>query len=312
MEKTIIKDFYSLKKYFRTIERPFFALNKYPYSTLIGIEKFINNFQVLAFLNSNEAELIAKKNKILLFMDGKIRGEIKGEDYPDMNSIYGQIGKDENRQTISILKDEKIINYLQGFKENPVLLVYRMSEGLVKTFKNHDWTIVGSDYDVRKKYDNKIYFNKILEEINLPVPRYIIISQEEIDYNNIVKSLGDKIVIQFPNSYSGSGTFIIYSEEDFNIAIFSERFLKQKNKNLHGKIRITKYVNRKLSPVMGVCCTKEGIVYTDYTTKLLMPRKSSKKKRAQGSIAGTNGPVQSSPRVSRNRHITRQRKLGLI
>src|SRR5210317_80062 len=117
MKKHVIKDFDSLKNYYRTIERPFFALNKYPYSTLIGIENFIKNFQVLAFLNSKEAESVAKKHKIFLFMEGKFRGEIRGEDYPDVNSLYDQIGKDENRQTISILKDEKIINYSHGYKE---------------------------------------------------------------------------------------------------------------------------------------------------------------------------------------------------
>ncbi|MEJ2198598.1 MAG: ATP-grasp domain-containing protein [Desulfuromonadales bacterium] len=249
MKKYVIKDFDSLKNYYRTIERPFFALNKYPYSTLIGIENFINNFQILAFLNSKEVESIAKKHKISFFMEGRIRGEIKGEDYPDMNSLYSHIGKDENRLTISILKDEQII--------------YRMSEGLVKAFEEYDWTIVGSDYNVRMKCDNKVYFNKILEDINLPVPPYMIRFQEDLDYNEIVNSLGEKIVIQFPTSYSGSGTFIINSREDFYRTISSEKFLKQKKKNEEGKIRITRYVNRKLSPVMGVCCTKEGIVYTD-------------------------------------------------
>ena len=160
MKKYIIKDFYSLKKYFRKIKSPFFAVNKYPYNTLIGIENFINKFEILSFLNSKEAEIISKKHKISFFMGGKIRGEIKGEDYPDMSQIYNKIGKDENRKTISILKDDNIINYLRSYKEKPVLLFYRISEGLLRIFKEHDWVIVGSDYNVRMKCDNKIYFNK--------------------------------------------------------------------------------------------------------------------------------------------------------
>ena len=98
-------------------------------------------------------------------MGGDIRGEIKGEDYPDMSQLHNQTGSDENRLTISILKDKKIIDYLQGFKESPVLLVYRVSEGLVKTFAEHDWTVVGSDYNTRKKCDNKTCFNKILSSL---------------------------------------------------------------------------------------------------------------------------------------------------
>lgn len=286
MKKYVIEDFDSLKNYFRTIERPFFALNKYPYSTLIGIENFIKNFQVLAFLNSKEVETIAKKNKTFLFMEGKFKGEIKDEDYPEINSLYEQIGKDENRQTISILKDRKIVDYLQSFKEKPILLVYRISEGLVKVFKEYDWTIVGSDYKVRKKCDNKVYFNKILEELNLPVPPYIIKSQEDIDYNKIVNLLGEKIVIQFPSSYSGSGTFIIYSREDFYVTISSEKFLKQKKKNELGKIRITKFVNRKLSPVMGVCCTKEGIVYTDLYHQIIDAPEVVNKEKGTGVYCG--------------------------
>ena len=269
MEKYIIKDFYSLKNYFRKIESPFFAVNKYPYSPLIGIENFVNDFHVLAFLNSKEAESIAKKHDIFFFMEGIIKGEIKGVDYPDMTSIYNEIGNDENRKTISLLKDANIINYLKSFKKKPVLLFYRMSKGLMNSLEGHDWTIVCSDYKARNKCDNKVYFNKIIEEINLPVPPYIIENQEYIDYKNLKKILGDKIVIQFPTSYSGSGTFIINSKEEYLMTISSERFLKQKKKNGEGKIKITKYVNRKLSPVMGVCCTKEGIIYTDLYLQII-------------------------------------------
>ena len=310
MKKYLIKDFDTLKEYFRTIERPFFALNKYPYSTLIGIENFINNFQILAFLNSKEVGPIAKRHKISLFMEGKIRGEIKGEDYPDMNSLYDQIGKDENRQTISILKDEKIINYLEGLKDNPVLLVYRMSEGLVKAFEKHDWTIVGSDYDVRKKCDNKVYFNKILEEINLPVPPYMIRSEEDIDYNQIVSTLGEKIVIQFPTSYSGSGTFIINSREDFYETTSSEKFLKQKKKNEEGNIRITRYVNRKLSPVMGVCCTKEGIVYTDLYHQIIDAPEVVKKGKGTGVYCGNEWTSARFPDTVRKQAYDAAEKIG--
>ena len=286
MKKHIIEDFYSLKNYFKTIERPFFAVNKYPYSALIGIENLLNNFEVLAFLNSKEAEAIAEKRKILFYMGGKIRGEIKGEDSIDMTSIYNQAGRDENSKTIATLKDDKIVKHLQRFEENPVLLVYRMSKGLVKTFEDHNWTVVGSDYNVREKYDNKIDFNKMLEEIELPAPPYSILSQEDIDYKEVVKSLGEKIVIQFPTSFSGSGTFIIKSKEDFYTTISSERFNKQKKKNTLGRIRISKYVNRKLSPVMGVCCTKEGIVYTDLYNQIIDAPEVVKKEKGTGVYCG--------------------------
>lgn len=286
MKKHIIEDFYSLKNYFKTIERPFFAVNKYPYSALIGIENLLNNFEVLAFLNSKEAEAIAEKRKILFFMGGKIRGEIKGEDSIDMTSICNQAGRDENSKTIATLNDDKIVKHLQRFEENPVLLVYRMSKGLVKTFEDHNWTVVGSDYNVREKYDNKIDFNKMLEEIELPAPPYLVLSQEDIDYKEVLKSLGDKIVIQFPTSFSGSGTFIIRSKEDFYTAISSERFSKQKKKNTLGRIRISKYVNRKLSPVIGVCCTKEGIVYTDLYNQIIDAREVVKKEKGTGVYCG--------------------------
>lgn len=310
MKKHIIKDFYSLKSYFKTIERPFFAVNKYPYSALIGIENLLNNFEVLAFLNSKEAEAIAEKRKILFFMGGKIRGEIKGEDSIDMTSIYNQAGRDENSKTIATLKDDKIVKHLQRFEENPVLLVYRMSKGLVKTFEDHNWTVVGSDYNVREKYDNKIDFNKMLEEIELPAPPYLVLSQEDIDYKEVLKSLGEKIVIQFPTSFSGSGTFIIRSKEDFYTTISSERFNKQKKKNTLGRIRISKYVNRKLSPVMGVCCTKEGIVYTDLYNQIIDAREVVKKEKGTGVYCGNEWTsVKFSENIKRQAYNTAE-KIG--
>ena len=286
MEKHIIQDFESLKTYFKTIERPFFAVNKYPYSSMIGIENFVKDFQILAFLNSKEVEVIAKKRQIFLFQEGRIRGDILGENSLGMRRIYNQAGQDENSKTISILKENKIIKLLQSYKAKPVLLIYRMSKGLVEIFAEHDWTIVGSDYNVRKKYDNKIDINQLLQETSLPVPPYMISSQDNIDYTKIVKSLGDKIVIQFPISYSGSGTFIIRSKEDFHTTISSERFKKQKKKNTLGKIRITKYVNRKLSPVMGVCCTKEGIVYTDLYHQIIDAPEVVSKEKGTGIYCG--------------------------
>ena len=286
MKKHIIKDFESLKTYFRTIERPFFAVNKYPYSSMIGIENFIRNFQILAFLNSKEVEVIANKQQIFLFQEGKIKGDILGEHSPVMRSIYNQPGQDENSKTISILQDQEIIRHLQSFREKPVLLIYRMSKGLVETFAEHDWTIVGSDYNVRTKYDNKIDVNQMLEELGLPVPPYMIAPQDNIDYSEVFKSLGEKIVIQFPFSFSGSGTFIIRSKEDFHTTISSERFHKQKNKNTLGKIRVTKYVNRKLSPVMGVCCTNEGIIYTDLYHQIIDAPEVVSKEKGTGIYCG--------------------------
>jgi len=306
----IIKDFYSLKKYFKTIESHFFAVNKYPYNTLIGIENLINNFEVLSFLNSKEAEVIEKKHKVSFFMEGIIRGEIKGEDYPDMSSLYNKIGRDENRKTISILNDDKIIDYLNSFEEKPVLLFYRMSKGLLNAVTGHDWVIVGSDYNVRSKYDNKIEFNKILKEINLPVPPYIISSQENIDYNKTTKRLGDKIVIQFPTSFSGSGTFIIYSKKEFIKVLSSERFLKQKKKNEQGKIRITKFVNRKLSPVMGVCCTKEGVVYTDLYNQIIDAPEVVKKEKGTGVYCGNEWTSANFPEFVKKQAYDAAEKIG--
>ena len=263
MRKHIIKDFDSLKNYFSTLNRPFFAVNKYPYNPLIGIENFLKNFEILAFLNSKEADVIEKKRKVSFVLGGKLRSNVNAEDDPVMRSIYHQIGRDENKSTISILKDNDIIRHLQSFREKPVLLVYRMSKGLVNAVAGHNWTVVGSDYNVREKHDNKTDFNSMLEALDLPVPPYVVLSQEDIDCCKILTSLGDKLVIQFPISYSGSGTFIIHSEQDFYKTIASERFQKQKEKNAFGKVKISQYVNRKLSPVMGVCCTQEGTVYTD-------------------------------------------------
>ena len=310
MKKHIIKDFYSLKEYFRTIERPFFAVNKYPYNPLIGIENFLNKFEILTFLNTKEAEVIAKRHKVSFFMEGKVRGNMQAEDFHYTKSIYSKKGKDENNKTIATLKDVGVINHLNSFKEKPVLLVYRMSKGLVDTLKEHDWTTVGSDYSVRNKYDNKTEFNNILEEINLPVPPYFILSQEEIEYDNVINSLGDRIVIQFPTSFSGSGTFIIHSKEDFYKTVASERFRKQKQKNALGKIKIAKYINRKLSPVMGVCCTKEGIVYTDLYNQIIDAPEVVRKEKGTGVYCGNEWTSANFSEIIKIQAYTAAEKIG--
>jgi hypothetical protein len=310
MKKHIIKDFYSLKEYFRTIERPFFAVNKYPYNPLIGIENFVKKFEVLTYLNTKEAEVIAKNHKVSFFMGGKIRGNMRGEESLYKDLIYNKTISDENSKTIATLRDDKIVDHLNSFKEKPVLLLYRMSKGLLDTFKKHDWTIVGSDYNVRNKCDNKVEFNRILEEIKLPVPPYVVLSQEGIDYNNVVSSLGDRIVIQFPKSFSGSGTFIINSKQEFSITVSSDRFIKQKQKNTSGKIKIAKYINRKLSPVMGVCCTKEGIVYTDLYNQIIDAPEVVRKEKGTGVYCGNEWTSAVFPDVVKRQAYAAAEKIG--
>ncbi|MEN8686842.1 MAG: hypothetical protein AB1Z50_04720, partial [Desulfuromonadales bacterium] len=96
MKKHVIEDFDSLKNYFKKIKNPFFAVNKYPYSTLIGIENFVKHFEVLTFLNTKEAEVIAKKHKISFFMEGKVKGDLSDSVNRELDQIYKRTGKDEN------------------------------------------------------------------------------------------------------------------------------------------------------------------------------------------------------------------------
>lgn len=95
------------------------------------------------------------------------------------------------------------------------------SKYIEKWGKNKKIHLLGSTWDTQKKFENKIFFEKLLQKYNLPSPASVII--KNIKNLSLIKKIPG--VLQVPFSYGSQGTFFIKKPSDIK-NIITEKKLK--------------------------------------------------------------------------------------
>lgn len=105
-----------------------------------------------------------------------------------------------------------------------------------------------------RRLENKILLPKYLEAMKLPsVPSITVKSSDLPDWRQIVKELGSKVVIQYPeNNTNGKSTFIISNEGEYDL------FKEMHNNDVF--LKISKYLDGG-SVVAGGCVLRQGLVH---------------------------------------------------
>lgn len=75
--------------------------------------------------------------------------------------------------------------------------------------------LLNIEFDLNQKLENKLAQYKYFEEIGLSIPRGFLIELKDIKYIDLVNKIGAKFVIQIERAHTGSGTYIISSEEEY-------------------------------------------------------------------------------------------------
>ena len=234
----LIKDFDSLKKFFRKIKRHIFGAGVYAFNRL-GLEDFIPDYRILSLYFSEETKLIQEDIPVFC-LEKKIKKRL------------------QPRNSSTLLSHLKTQNYISEFQE-PLILLYKSSKRIEKVARRCQFEPAISPYRFGKQlFENKIKFRKILHKIKVqPTPGKILSSSliHSLRFSELEKEFGLPFVLQHPKKGGGKGTFFIRNENDFRRAIESVE------ENPVEKIIVTKFINGP-SPSITGCVTKFGVLST--------------------------------------------------
>lgn len=279
MEKIsfLIKDQQTLKEYLNTIDNPVFATGTFAYNLMIGLEESIKNLKNLALRKSSDSEVIERNIRTVYLKAGNYKGLTKD----NFNNFKGE-------GLVNLFKDRIILKEINSSKKRPIVLIFKLNKNLLSTFKkNKKWIIAASDYDIFLEFGNKIRFQELLKELNLPAIKSKIARKDDnLYYAKLKKDIGSKMVIQFPYSEFGLGTFFIKNERDFS-KFLSNNKVKEYFKS-NSAVKISKFIKHKFSPAMAVCATKFGIINTRLYHQIIDSYDVTSKKRGSGIFCGND------------------------
>lgn len=206
MKKFIIKDFYSLNNYLKSIDNHIFGVGTRPYNYTIGIRDLFRNFEILSCNKIGEERHSMEKKIKITYLNSK-------DEFGQNVENYKRYVK---KNPSDLFKNKKILNYLKSFESKPVILFGKMSKETDKVSNNSNFTWVSSGFRMFNKYENKINFQKLLDRLNIISPKHILINAKKIEYEFIKEKIGKEFVIQIPNTDLGAGTFFIFKKSDFD------------------------------------------------------------------------------------------------
>lgn len=274
MRKHLINDAPSLKEYLNKIDNPIFGIGTRPYNFTIGVYGIFKYFEILACSKIGLERPLIEKSIKTTYLN-------QSEDVPRSISNYENY---ETKKPIELLKNETIVKYLTSFKKKPILLFNQMPKDLEMLLKNKPYHVISSGYRMFKKYENKINFQNLLDELNITSPKHFVLSAKKLNYAYIEKRIGKKFVIQLPSTALGTGTFFIFKNSDLE-KIIKKEALRMAIK--HGiDLRITEYIDKSCSPSMTVCVSKFGVLYTGLQRQIIDAKEVLGRGRRSGVYCG--------------------------
>ena len=150
--------------------------------------------------------------------------------------------------------------------------------------KKKKYISVSSGYRMFEKYENKINFQNLLDQLGIASPRHMVINAKKIDYNQIREKVGSEFVMQVPSTALGAGTFFVLKKSDFDDAIKKEVFRKAIKNNID--LRITEYIKKACSPSMTVCVSSFGVLRTGLQRQIIDAKEVLGGERMSGVYCG--------------------------
>lgn len=286
-----ITDFHSLKDYLRNIENPIFSVGSRAFNIPFGAYQLFQHFHILSCRNASlETNLLGEKIPIT-YLDKHIAIKTR-ENY----LTYGP------KKPVALLQDKRITDYLDSFRKKPVLLFFKMYPEIEEICLQKNYIAVGSPFSTFQKYEqDKIAFQLLLDNLNISSPKHTAQQISLLQYEKIKQEIGEKFVIQLPNSELGAGTFFIFNVATFHKILQQTPIQEAASKNI--PVRITRYVEMTDSPSMTVCVTKHGIFHSKLQRQLLDIREVTDPERRSGSYCGHDWAASSFPNsVERQAH----------
>lgn len=142
----------------------------------------------------------------------------------DVFSAEKQIGVRKNwsnedlKSSLKGAMGREIYARWESSKENINLLCYRSVKRLEEYSAKHPGMlkIYAAEESLKRHFDSKILLHRNMKKLSLPEIRGTIKRPGEMTFKDIQKEFSVPFVVQFPYGSSGSSTFIINNEKDYN------------------------------------------------------------------------------------------------
>ncbi len=226
---------------------------------------------VTAFMRIMPALLLKEKFSIICYKDSLDLSVLSS--YTDIFCIQRQKGWHQIKalNTSGILEHPATKAY---WKQYPwaYLFIYKNSKPTT-TIANKLWyKILNNASDVRKHFENKKEFRRILEKIgvqpipwkNIPLRKFI-----RMEYDELATQFGDRLVIQLPDIKHGGGKGTIFINNKNEFDSFIKKITCSIYKNIKiSSVNVTSFIEWTSCSIIG-CTTRYGTFSSSIQTQLI-------------------------------------------
>lgn len=148
-----------------------------------------------------------------------------------------------------LLKEPTALDYLKKYqKEVNFAQTFKVSPAFIKNAQAQNLTVLNSSVEATRVFEEKLsQYQEFASYVRFP--KTIISSFDQVTFLQIVQSLGTKFVVQFARGHTGSGTYIIETEEEFN-ALQAE--------NLQRTAKFSSFIQGH-TYTLNACVTRVGV-----------------------------------------------------
>lgn len=176
----------------------FFFLSNDPERTL-GLEGLIANMH-LAYIDKSQLTSLLDNSHINTFCLN---------DHIDDTEVF--------RSSLKLIKHQKFVEYFNTNKlEQNYIQTFKISPAFEKAVADLGAHLLNTTGELNRLFENKLSQYEQLSKLAVSLPRTIISTFAETNYEALARQFGNEFVIQFDRGHTGSGTMFINNKEAFN------------------------------------------------------------------------------------------------
>jgi hypothetical protein len=221
----------------------------------LGLERFLPNFHIIC-IDYNKGIDAARKVGAKIFC--------LEEALSTKNPIY--------RNSNKLLNVHEVQEYIKT--HTPVetvsnVMFFKIAPNIEQTCKQLGYNILNTSADLNQMFELKLsQYDKLNRDRTINFSKTIVKQLKEVDYNDLVKKLGEHFVIQYDRGHTGSSTVFVENERIFEHEqkLFPERWAKFSTK-IEGN-----------AWTLNACVTRKGILFGGLSYQITgIPQCTSKK-----------------------------------
>lgn len=170
----------------------------------LGLEDVLNNYYVVCIDNHPLVEMLLKKG-IKVFCAEREKVFLK------------------NKTIKELVQTERLQEWIKSqASENKYAALFYPEASSINRLKKLGFKVLNNPANLRAIFENKISASTYFKREGLNTPTFQINKLENLNYKSLSEELGEQLVIQLEKGHTGSGTFIVKSEKEFQE--ISQRF----------------------------------------------------------------------------------------